>query len=426
MIVVSQVCTNDGFDPAWLEIQEVNYLYKNKEDCCKNHFWWRMTQCMANEEFHFYKNGDICDTKIYFEDWEDNSPADWIDSKHFDTVEECCANAFFYDYENCLSRSPIMFKFDFCVDIQGLVDPPDCQSADIFANVFEDAINEGCHHHGDDDTNHTRRLDHIPDVTSTDANITKIGLVTLTKESGSTVCGGSLGSQGFINELTGTIPDIEAAQNTISTVCGVISVEEEECKEPACLQEHYEAISHELKTFVDHGDLTLAIERRSKTRLPPVPELYAVSALPFSLVTQNLKLPGTVTGDVVLLYHFGSNLKTCEAYPDLYYTRKPNLVTYESLRECCAAHFSWDESGCRSAFNSDRRLTASIKEDAVAEEEEGSLFYATWRDKEWCSSKTSMESWEDETYFFPSRAACCESLSLKAEHNAECLRLATA
>ena len=34
-----QVCTNDGFDPAWLDIQRENYLYKNKEECCKNHFW---------------------------------------------------------------------------------------------------------------------------------------------------------------------------------------------------------------------------------------------------------------------------------------------------------------------------------------------------------------------------------------------------
>lgn len=51
----NQVCTNDGFDPEWLEIQRVNYLYKNKRDCCENHFWWRITQCMQNEEFKFYK-----------------------------------------------------------------------------------------------------------------------------------------------------------------------------------------------------------------------------------------------------------------------------------------------------------------------------------------------------------------------------------
>jgi hypothetical protein len=34
-----QVCTNDGYDPAWLEIQKVNYLYTNKEACCRQHFW---------------------------------------------------------------------------------------------------------------------------------------------------------------------------------------------------------------------------------------------------------------------------------------------------------------------------------------------------------------------------------------------------
>jgi protocatechuate 3,4-dioxygenase beta subunit len=51
----NQICTNDGFDPEWLEIQRVNYLYKNKEACCKAHFWWRITQCMQNEEFKFYK-----------------------------------------------------------------------------------------------------------------------------------------------------------------------------------------------------------------------------------------------------------------------------------------------------------------------------------------------------------------------------------
>ncbi len=38
-----QVCTNDGFDPAWMDIQS-HYFYASKELCCQNHFWWRMTQ----------------------------------------------------------------------------------------------------------------------------------------------------------------------------------------------------------------------------------------------------------------------------------------------------------------------------------------------------------------------------------------------
>lgn len=47
-----QVCTNDGFDPDWMTLNEGQiYLYRNKEECCQTHFWWRMTQCMANEEY---------------------------------------------------------------------------------------------------------------------------------------------------------------------------------------------------------------------------------------------------------------------------------------------------------------------------------------------------------------------------------------
>lgn len=39
-----QVCLNDGFDPDWMNNNEGRiYLYRNKEECCQNHFWWRMT-----------------------------------------------------------------------------------------------------------------------------------------------------------------------------------------------------------------------------------------------------------------------------------------------------------------------------------------------------------------------------------------------
>jgi hypothetical protein len=35
-----QVCTNDGFDPEWMSNNEGRiYLYRNKEECCQNHFW---------------------------------------------------------------------------------------------------------------------------------------------------------------------------------------------------------------------------------------------------------------------------------------------------------------------------------------------------------------------------------------------------
>ena len=99
-----------------------------------------MTECMANEEYKFYKNGDKCDSKIYFEDWETAGVSPWTETTLFNTIEECCANLFWYDYNGCVGRSPATFKFDFCVDIKGLPDPQDCQSADIFTRV-------GPHHH---------------------------------------------------------------------------------------------------------------------------------------------------------------------------------------------------------------------------------------------------------------------------------------
>src|SRR5210317_1662895 len=98
---------------------------------------------MANEEYKFYRNGEICDSKIEFEDWESNSPAEWTDTKLFDTLDECCANLFSYDYSGCMGRSPVMFKFEFCFDVGSLLPPIDCQTADIYANVLEDAVNLG-------------------------------------------------------------------------------------------------------------------------------------------------------------------------------------------------------------------------------------------------------------------------------------------
>ncbi len=97
------------------------YLYRNKEQCCQNHFWWRMTQCMANEEYKFYRNGEKCDSKIDFEFWQ--GEATWTETTLFDTVDECCANLFYYDYSGCMARSPVIFKFEFCVEIDNLVPP---------------------------------------------------------------------------------------------------------------------------------------------------------------------------------------------------------------------------------------------------------------------------------------------------------------
>lgn len=290
-----------------------------------------MTQCMANEEFKFYQKGEICDTKIHFEDWESNSPAAWTDTTQFDTVEECCANEFWFDYTGCVTRSPVTFKFEFCIDIKGLVDPPDCQSADIYANVLEDAINSGRLVGG---------LNNTSVDTSVDANITDIGAVTLTKVGGSTVCGGSLAG-GFINDNTGKAPNIAAAANNVTKICGVMTIEETECKQETCLRQHYQSIAKELSSYVN-GNLTEVINLGATRRLPPVPELLFVSAVRSSSSTKNLLLPATVTGVLNLGYYLGSDLNTCMTKAVfLAYDEK-----YDNLRDCCTAHFSWNYTGC--------------------------------------------------------------------------------
>lgn len=369
-----------------------------------------MTQCMANEEFKFYKNGEMCDSKIYFEDWELNAPADWTDTTLFDTIEECCANLFWFDYDGCVGRSPVMFKFEFCVDIKGLPEPQDCQSADIYANVIEDAINEGCHHaFGISNTTFSNAGSSVEsgDNTATDTNITKIGGVSLSKVRGSTVCGGTLEGEDFINDMTGTIPDLTAAANNTVSVCGVITVEENVCKEETCLRDHFEEIKDELTHFINDGDLTLAINRRATSRLPPVPELYDVIGAPFSLTTQNLLLPATVTGDIIFKYYQGSNLETC----DEKVVFKPYETSYDKLHDCCKQHFQWNINLCCTKGGGCPEIGIVSSSGPTTPSTGGQVavmkYYPTWVAGQLCGSKPAdqIQSWE-QSYF--TRDECCE------------------
>jgi hypothetical protein len=179
------------------------YLYRNKEECCENHFWWCMTQCMANKQYKFYRNGKMCDVMIDVKSWQ--GKATLPDSTLLNTKDECCANLFSYNFSGCMARSPTEFKFDFSLDLADLVPPIDCQTADIYANVLEDVIILQA---GED----------------SDANVTCVGDVSLSKVAGgagSTVCGGSLGDQGFINDQTGSTADLSYPPES-TTVCGVI------------------------------------------------------------------------------------------------------------------------------------------------------------------------------------------------------------
>lgn len=334
----------------------------------------------------------MCDTKIFFEDWETNSPADWTATTQFDTLDECCANLFWDDYDGCMARSPVMFKFEFCVDVKKLVDPPDCQSADIYANVLEATMNAMLL----EEEPTYRRLTH-GDGVGMDANITKIGDVSLGRSSGSsTVCGGSLAGQGFTNEKTGLLPDIEAASNKTSSICGVITVEEDECAREDCLNEIFHNITHHLQEFVDNGSFTRTLHKMATTRLPPVPELQVVESVTGTMSTQNLLLPGTITGLLDLKFFFNGDPTTCDE--KAYF--KPNETPYETLHECCSTHFVWNIENCCSNGGGCPEIGIADVETAAPR------YYAVYGDL-YCDSKTKFENWETP---FNTREECCSKV----------------
>ena len=383
-----QVCTNDGFDPAWLEGQKVNYLYSNKEACCKQHFWWRMTQCMANEEFKFYQKEDKCDTKVVFEDWESNTPDMFHggESTLFDTLDECCAHKFWYDFDGCMGRSPVIYKFEFCVDIGGLVDPLDCQSADIYGTVLEAAIN----------VNADLGLGEV------DASVTKIGDASLTKVTGSTVCGGSLEGQDFTNDLTGSNPDIDGAVGTTTEVCGFMTIEAgNDCNEEECLMTQYQDVAQALTEATATGSLTDTIKDKAITRLPPVPELQDVIAANFTYF--DVLMPGTITGDFDTKFFFGTDLTTCQEKPTI--TFRDGDARYDTLHLCCQQHFVWDISGCCSNGGGCPELPDDpVVDDPGVDELDG--YYPTWAAGELCAYKSGFESWEER---FDTIEDCCTS-----------------
>jgi hypothetical protein len=384
-----QVCTNDGFDPEWMTNNEGRiYLYRNKEECCQNHFWWRMTQCMANEQYKFYRNGEMCDVKIDFDFWE--GEATWSDSTLFDTRDECCANLFYYDFSGCMARSPVEFKFDFCLDVADLVPPMDCQTADIYANVIEDVINA--------------RLG-----SESDSNITRVGDVSLGKiagGAGSTTCGGSLGGEGFINDNTGTPADLSNPPPS-TTVCGVISTRSTSCGQEDCLTARYDSIVSDMNTYVNDGSMTTALQARATTRLPPVPELKQASSISGTFTTSNLLLPATISSLIGESKYFkdGTQCGTKTAFAAW---ESP----YNTLLDCCEANFNWQLDACCAAGGGCGTSGASLDEamplPGVEEPAVLYKYYPTWMAGSLCDSKPSdqFEVWD---MSYNSLADCCKA-----------------
>ena len=289
-----------------------------------------------------------------------------------------------------MKRSPILFKFDFCVELNSLVAPIDCQTADIYANVLESAINQGL---GE----------------ASDAYITRVGDASLTKVDGSTVCGGSLEGQDFINDQTGTTPDLSNPPTTSTSICGVITTEEYECSMDDCLAEIYESIINNLNAYIDDGSLTATIQGISTTRLPSVPELKIATAESGSLSTFNLLLPATMSAQIGES-KYAKDGQECVA-KTAFATWE---IKYNSLYECCAANFGWnldtccsDAGGCdapATASTTTTSTTSGIASSATTTTTPSVKYYATWQSGKLCNVKNTFESWEQT---FGSLKECC-------------------
>lgn len=340
---------------------------------------------------HFLTN-HISRFKIDFDFWQ--GEATWDRTTLFDTKDECCANLFYYDFSGCMERSPVDFKFDFCLDLADLVPPMDCQTADIYANVIEDVINLAL---GDD----------------SDANITRLGDVSLGKidgGAGSTTCGGALDGQDFINDSTGTNPDLSNPPSS-TTVCGVISSRSYDCSQDDCLMAKYDELVNTMNNYVDDGSMTSTLQSRAHTRLPPVPELKQASTLSGTFTTTNLLLPATISSSLGEAKYFKDNqscgTKTAFASWE---------VPFDSLQECCEAHFNWKlDTCCAEGGGCD---DVSISDPSFVPVSE--LFYPTWTTGSLCDRKMedSFESWEQS--YSTLKECCTEHFNWEVSKYNEC------
>ncbi|KAK1744566.1 hypothetical protein QTG54_005099 [Skeletonema marinoi] len=167
-----QLCINDGATPEYMKIlQSANYLYMDKQECCEEHFSWRVRQCMDNDEPVYYRDGSssIC---IKGETRDDYDIA-------FDTLEECCkeqmvGRVWMFAIKSQGSR------IRYTIDLNEFAEPTNCQDADAIAKRMQEAMAPA-----------------MPSGTT----ILVVGLGAVTIENdvafGTTQCGGSLAGQSY-------------------------------------------------------------------------------------------------------------------------------------------------------------------------------------------------------------------------------------
>jgi hypothetical protein len=298
-----------------------------------------LTSLSDEQNIKFFKTGDMCNSKVSLGDWDLFSTADWNEVALFDTLDECCANMFWHDIDGCLSRSRVAIHFEFCVDITGLDELTDCPLPEILA--IENSMQAG--------------LDK-----SSSLILTGIGSIVLTNVDGQTKCSRSEieYSDDFLLHAQ------EATAQSLTAVCGTVTTMEAKCREEICLENIFKRIAGNFQNFFDGGEFSYQLG--SMARDGSVDHLQSVKAAVNTFVTKKLLLPLTITSNTFTVDH--DDEKPFQYVPASSYLPRfyPTFVSgqlchskikfdsweesYETLNECCKAHFSWDfESCCKSA-----------------------------------------------------------------------------
>lgn len=301
-----------------------------------------LSSSLSDEQnIKFFKNGNMCNSKVSLGDWDVFSTADWNEVALFDTLDECCANMFWHDTDGCLSRSRVAFQFEFCVGVSGLGELVGCPLQEI--HIIENAMQTG--------------LDK-----SSNLVLTEVGSIVLTNVNGNTKC-----SQSEYIHVS-SHPQTTNIQAKISkTVCGTITTKETKCREEQCLKSAFKSISNRYKSFFDSGEFSSQLGSLAREASNSFPHLQSAKVVENSFVTKKLLLPLTVTSTPSVDGHDNDDkpLQYVAASSD-----KPRFhptfvsgqlcdskisfdsweESYETLEECCKAHFLWDyDACCRSA-----------------------------------------------------------------------------
>jgi len=279
--------------------------------------------------FKFYKNGEVCDVKLSIGGGDELSMGDFV---HFDTLDECCANMFWFDIDGCSSRSPVAFQFEFCVDISGFDEYSDCPLHEI--QTVEREMQKGL------GPNSTLAL-------------VQFGSTMLSKVGDETYCIGPTIHHNFVtNKLRG----LSSSQESKTTICGVVVTKETLCSDEACLRANYEKVLGTFEDYVNSRMFLSSLHSSVGDGLHTV-DLRMAEVVALSLTTRKLVFPSNASKDAA--NEHSANKDTPRFYPTYISGTLCHSKTlfdsweksYGSLKDCCEAHFSWDFAACCSSLN---------------------------------------------------------------------------